>query len=422
VALQDIDLKYLGGALSTSKALRIGSAPGAAGSLPAGYQNSATATGLTINSSYPSDDVSGGTDGTGRLNLYSYQRANVYSFGEVIRAFAMRKDSKQMIAWYAPSSGYDGTTRDPVAGSTWKPVTWIGSHWESNGHTGNHKHWEIEIPDSNGALQGRFEILFGKQSDETIGLDKTQILTNLTDFVVRGHGTDTSGNDILQVLRIQAASGFEKAMDFANDTDGVQRRFKLRVSSEAESGSNAGANFHIVRYADDGTILDQPFAITRSTGLVTIGGTSGTSNGLQVTRNGGVALTVTPLATGGQAILVTGTDATAAAYQGNVSGDAVNRYRVLVDGKHEWGDGTATRDANLYRSAAGRLKTDTDLGVGRNLFVGNTTSSGSGQGVIGFANASTAPSSTPSGGVLYVEAGALKFKGSSGTVTTIAPA
>lgn len=49
----------------------------------------------------------------------------------------------------------------------------------------------------------------------------------------------------------------------------------------------------------------------------------------------------------------------------------------------------------------------------------NTTDFGSGVKVIGIANG-TAPSGTPTGGgVLYVESGALKYKGSSGTVTTL---
>lgn len=48
---------------------------------------------------------------------------------------------------------------------------------------------------------------------------------------------------------------------------------------------------------------------------------------------------------------------------------------------------------------------------------------GDGTGVIGLANASVVPSTNPSGGgVLYAQAGALKWRGSSGTVTTIAPA
>jgi hypothetical protein len=46
-----------------------------------------------------------------------------------------------------------------------------------------------------------------------------------------------------------------------------------------------------------------------------------------------------------------------------------------------------------------------------------------GEGVIFIANATTAPTGTPTGGgILYVENGALKYIGSSGTPTTIAVA
>ena len=48
---------------------------------------------------------------------------------------------------------------------------------------------------------------------------------------------------------------------------------------------------------------------------------------------------------------------------------------------------------------------------------------GSGSGVLFLGNATAAPTTDPTGGgILYVEAGALKFRGSSGTVTTIANA
>lgn len=48
---------------------------------------------------------------------------------------------------------------------------------------------------------------------------------------------------------------------------------------------------------------------------------------------------------------------------------------------------------------------------------------GGGVGVIGIADRVTAPSTNPAGGgVLYAEAGALKWRGSAGTVTTVAPA
>jgi hypothetical protein len=48
---------------------------------------------------------------------------------------------------------------------------------------------------------------------------------------------------------------------------------------------------------------------------------------------------------------------------------------------------------------------------------------GGGKGVIAIANATVAPLVSPAGGgILYVQDGALKYKGSNGTVTTIAPA
>jgi hypothetical protein len=66
--------------------------------------------------------------------------------------------------------------------------------------------------------------------------------------------------------------------------------------------------------------------------------------------------------------------------------------------------------------------TNMTLNSSGNLGIGTATFGTSAAKVIGMANA-TAPTTSPAGmGQLYVEAGALKFRGSSGTVTTIAPA
>ncbi len=55
-----------------------------------------------------------------------------------------------------------------------------------------------------------------------------------------------------------------------------------------------------------------------------------------------------------------------------------------------------------------------------NFGLGSTTFGG-GAGVINIKNVTTAPTTNPTtSGLLYVEAGALKYRGSSGTVTTIA--
>jgi hypothetical protein len=55
--------------------------------------------------------------------------------------------------------------------------------------------------------------------------------------------------------------------------------------------------------------------------------------------------------------------------------------------------------------------------------LGGTKSFGRGVGVIGISDARRAPSCDPvDGGILYVEDGALRYRGSRGTVTTIARA
>ena len=65
-----------------------------------------------------------------------------------------------------------------------------------------------------------------------------------------------------------------------------------------------------------------------------------------------------------------------------------------------------------------------NLGSSRNIQLGSATGSyGGGAVVIGIANASTVPTSNATGGgILYVESGALKYRGSSGTVTTLGAA
>jgi len=64
------------------------------------------------------------------------------------------------------------------------------------------------------------------------------------------------------------------------------------------------------------------------------------------------------------------------------------------------------------------------IATSRNIqFASGSGSFGGGGGVLGIANAGTVPSTNPTGGgVLYAEGGALKWRGSSGTVTTIAAA
>jgi hypothetical protein len=63
------------------------------------------------------------------------------------------------------------------------------------------------------------------------------------------------------------------------------------------------------------------------------------------------------------------------------------------------------------------------LAEGGNIGIRTSDQFGRGKGVIAIANATVAPSVNPAGGgILYVQDGALKYRGSNGTVTAIAPA
>lgn len=82
-------------------------------------------------------------------------------------------------------------------------------------------------------------------------------------------------------------------------------------------------------------------------------------------------------------------------------------------------------DTNLYRGGAGQLFTDGHFvvyGSGKNIQLGQGLTGIDGAGVIAISNVVTAPTAGTGGGQLYVEAGALKYRGSMGTVTTVASA
>jgi hypothetical protein len=406
---------------------------------PLGQAGSAAS--LNIPSSYAGGDDNGsGTDTTGRINLYSYQRANVGSFGETVRKFAMRSDAKTMEAFYIPvdvskKGGYDPATRDPKStGVSWKPVVWSGSHYEANDHGSIHGHWELEIADLTGALQGRLEIPFIDQPTDsakaldqaTIGVAYTNIRTNLADLSVRAQnmtaGPYTGQNTCFRVGGNNTVNK-DIALSISSDMGTSGRRWILRANSTTENGTGIGTDFQIRRYDDTGTFLDAPIHIERSTGRIGMGGATAPSAGLHLQRASGQVMYLDAQATTQSAILINGVDTTVKALQGQVTGDTQKRWQVLVDGSQSWGPGgTTAPDTTLYRAAAGRLKTDGAFHAVTSILI-NTTSTGGGVGVLGMANATTLPTGTPTGGgVLYVDAGALKFKGSSGTVTTIAPA
>ncbi len=81
------------------------------------------------------------------------------------------------------------------------------------------------------------------------------------------------------IANLDANVSVAKSISFRSDNSA---RINLEVSG-TESGSNTGADLFIRRYSDAGALIDTPFSITRSTGVVNIGTTGaltyfGTSN------------------------------------------------------------------------------------------------------------------------------------------------
>ena len=91
----------------------------------------------------------------------------------------------------------------------------------------------------------------------------------------------------------------------------------------------------------------------------------------------GVEITGTLAVTGTTAFsavaVTTQAAATDAAFGGQVTGDSFLRFIIQEDGKFLWGPGSATRDTNLYRSAADTLKTDDAFAVAGTLAVAGVT-------------------------------------------------
>ena len=90
---------------------------------------------------------------------------------------------------------------------------------------------------------------------------------------------------------------------------------------------------------------------------------------------------------------------------------AVRSDKLQINGRNA--DNTAFETMVVFQRKA----------VGGNIGIRTTSQFGGGRGVIAIANATVVPAVNPAGaGILYVEDGALKYRGSSGTVTEIAPA
>ena len=281
--------------------------------------------------------------------------------------------------------------------------------------------------------------------DSTVAtLTGTQTLTNKTLTSPKVNEIlDADGNEVLGLLSTTSAT------DYLAIKNGIGVGAPLHISSE---GSSSNIGLHI-----------QP----KGTGLVTISDGADFNKGIRFRSSSSSASTITLLdavATAGRVVTLPdatttliGRDTTDTVTNKSISGStntlsnignsSLTNSSITINGTPVSLGGSVTTGSFPAGSAADPAITttgDTNTGIffpaadtiaftkggveamridaSGNLLVGATAAGTSAAKVLGLANA-TAPTTSPAGmGQLYVEGGALKFRGSSGTVTTIAPA
>jgi len=256
------------------------------------------------------------------------------------------------------------------------------------------------------------------------------------DWAAQLEGVATAGNSYgLRVLAGTNASDFALSVrDAANTAD------FLSVTGQGKVGIGAVATVRLQATGASAASGGTPIVrLTTGTGAaidesIEIGVHDGDYAWLQAIKQGSATRNFAINPGGGRVGIGTNAPQKALHVVGNggalcldTSGDAPSYAQYRVGASAGWEVGMAASGDSYsflwsygtFGAASAKLA----LTSSGNLGIGTTGAFGSGAGVIGIANAVTVPSTNPSGGgVLYVDAGALKWRGSSGTVTTLAPA
>ena len=239
------------------------------------------------------------------------------------------------------------------------------------------------------------------------------------DLVFRGGLTTVGGAGASDLMRLNSTGlGVGEAASVAR----LQPR-----------GSTSDSSAYVI-YAKNsgGSVIN----FMRNDGRLLVG--NGTTDNFIVTETGNVGIGVTPSAwaSNRKALQVGGLAAASLALNGTsnvsemffnsfINTSASNVYAVngragLID-FGSGGFGFSIDSGTQTAGAACNFTRAMTLDASGNLLVGLATSGTTAAKTIQIANG-TAPTANVTGGQLYVEAGALKYRGSSGTVTTIAAA
>lgn len=244
-----------------------------------------------------------------------------------------------------------------------------------------------ELMKSNGTnaiASGLFSAADGNLALGSVSISGSRTITTLSsdanpDLTISPQGTGRVG-----INGLVASSSFSVVADTAHS---------FAVNIQDGSGQRI---FSIERTNSECNIEDANMIVTVDAG------SSSSTCGLRATR-----------------VTATGRDIFTFAGALGDTGHTAGQHVYMVGGSGQAGSAGAGGDVGLVPGAGG-----SGGGVAGNISMHSATPSyGGGVGVTFIKNAATVPASNPTGGgILYVEAGALKYRGTSGTVTTIAVA
>jgi len=157
-----------------------------------------------------------------------------------------------------------------------KNYTFNGTSWVTFGSTQNHD----GLSNLQGGTSGEYYHLTNAQHSGLTGGSDTS-LHNHDSRYVNVTGDTMTGN--LQITKSKPEIFLNKNNEQYSliwfETSGSHRWY-FGTTSTSESGGNAGSDFAIGRYADDGSYLDSPLSINRATGQATFNHTLNVNGGL----------------------------------------------------------------------------------------------------------------------------------------------
>lgn len=202
-------------------------------------------------------------------------------------------------------NSFEGGTVNTTANILYGSTVYISTSPSVTGSGNLINSYALWIGNSNSRFDGKVYItdtsLTSNTSTGGLIMSGGLAISNSTNAISSSYGGSiTTAGGIASARTIYAGTGYYSVNGIGNHftLQSNSNRFSLNLLN-SESSGNAGSDFTINRYNDSGVLIDYPLIIQRSTGILTITGTtSSTSNSTgQLIINGGIGITNTTNAT-----------------------------------------------------------------------------------------------------------------------------